>query len=290
MKKILFSSLIILVFQIELYAQDNSKVFIFNFLQKENTIVLSDCTEIPNQHGYNNQPAFISDDKILFSSENKGSTDIRKYNFQTKELIWLSKTEGGEYSPQAIPNSENIAAVRLDPDGLQRLYEYHIKNNSISTIIDEIAIAYFLFYNSNNILATVLNKNGMDLVKIDLSIEKVDTLASGAGRSISKIPKTNLMSYTLYNENNQLDLYTFDFETGSSVFICQLPGHVQDYIWLNDSQILAGSENQLFMYDTWSESKWTLSGTVEKFGISDITRIALSPDGKKIAIVGTKKP
>lgn len=273
------------------HAQTDSKVFIFDISRGEDSVELSNLIEIPHQTGYNNQPFFISNEELLFSGENDGQSDIAKFNLTTGSKQWVnSATKGGEYSPQPIPNSENIAAVRLDPDGLQRLYEYDVNTHSSSELVPEIQVAYFTFIDETNLLATVLNEENMDLVAINLNSKEVDTLSSRAGRSISKIPNTSVVSYTLYNENNQQDLYTFDITSGESVFICELPYQVQDYIWLNDSIILCGSGYRLFMYDTWNDSEWMPAGTIEKFGISDITRMAISPDGKKIALVGKKKP
>lgn len=288
------TQLLFLIFfgwQILVYAQEDSGIFIFDIERSEDAVEFSNLVEIPHQKGYNNQPFFISDDEILFSSENNGQADIAKFRISTGKIQWMHpETAGGEYSPQPIPDSENIAAVRLDPDGLQRLYEYDIKNKTASLIIPDIQVAYFTFMDHENILATVLNKESMDLVTIDLNLKKTDTLSSRAGRSISKVPNTSLVSYTLYNENNQLDLYTYDFTTDESVFICELPYNVQDYIWLTDSLILTGSGYRLFLYDTWSELEWISAGTIEKYGISQITRMALSPNGKKLAVTGTKKP
>lgn len=291
MRKISLLFLSLCSFQFLAHAQDDSGIFIFDIQRHENTLDLSNPIEVPHQKGYNNQPFFISDDEILFASENDGQPDIAKFNIITGKIQWMHpKTEGGEYSPQPIPDSDNIAAVRLDPDGLQRLYEYDVTNNTSSLVIPDIQVAYFTFINQENIMATVLNEESMDLVTINLKTQKTDTLASQAGRSLSKIPNTSTLSYTLYNENEQLDLYTYDSMADESVFICELPYYVQDYIWLNDSLILAGSGYRLFLYDTWGESEWVSVGTTEKHGISQITRMTLSPDRKKLAVVGKKKP
>lgn len=290
MKKIFVLFIILSFYSIISSAQDATGIFIFDFQISDENIDLSNFRDIPLPPGYNNQPAFISNTEILFSSENNGNPDIRKYNLETGNLTWMhSETPGGEYSPQLIPDSEDIAAVRLDPDGLQRLYRYG-PGKKPSVLIENIAVAYFAFFDSNRILATILNEDKMDLVTIDLNLQKVDTLASDAGRTLEKIPGTELMTYSLVNESGQLDIYTYNMETGESVFICELPYTILDYIWLDDSRILAGANYRLFLFDTWDEGDWSLFGSAEKYGITEITRMALSPGGKKLAIVGKKKP
>jgi hypothetical protein len=70
-----------------------------------------------------------------------------------------------------------------------------------------------------------------------------------------------------------------------SFFVCQLPVGVQDYTWLNDSQILIGSGNKLYVYDTFLNSEWKQVADLSEYNIKDITRLAVSPDGKKLALV-----
>lgn len=272
-------------------AQENSAVFVFDIQINDDQAELSNFQEIPHEKGYNNQPSFISDEEILFSSTNNNQADIRKYNLKSNSLQWIHpQTEGGEYSPQIIPESEAVAAVRLDLDGLQRLYKYDLKNNTNTLLIPNLPVAYFIFYDAETLLATVLNEDDMDLVKIDLAENSSEVLFSHAGRNLGKIPNSEWVSYTLINEAEEMDLYTYDFKTGESVFICQLPYGVQDYVWLDDSKILAASGYRLFLFDTWEESEWNYAGSAEKFGVDGITRMALSPNGKKLAVVGKKQP
>lgn len=290
MKNIIVSLSLLIFTQSVLWAQDNSQIYVFDIAIHDAKIELLNPIAIPHNEGYNNQPFFISNQEILFSSNNDGQADILKYNLETEKKQWMNKrTEGGEYSPQPIPNSNDIAAVRLDPDGLQRLYRYDTSTDTSALLIEDIQVAYFAFYNDDHILGTVLSGEIMDLVTIDLETKTVDTLVSGAGRGIQRIPSINKMSYTVINESKQMDVYLWNTETKESVFICQLPYGVQDYVWLNDSQILSGSGNRLFMYDTWGDAEWFQVGSTEKFDLQDITRMALSPDGKKLAIVGKKK-
>lgn len=290
MKKTIAFLTLFLCIQSYLWAQDNMQVFVFDIAINTEKIELSNPIEIPHNEGYNNQPYFISNQELLFSSNNDGQADILKYNLETGKKQWMNTaTEGGEYSPQSIPHSDDIAAVRLDPDGLQRLYRYDGKKGTSSLLIEDIQVAYFAFYNADNILGTVLNGETMDLVTIDLNTQTVDTIVSEAGRGIQRIPAMDKMSYTSVNESNQMDVYLWNMDSGESVFICQLPYGVQDYVWLNDSQILSGSGNRLFMYDTWGDAEWFQVGSTEKYGLKDITRMALSPDGKKLAVVGKKK-
>ena len=268
------------------FSQNNTEVYVVNIAPAYEGLELLNLENISKNKGYNNQPSFTSNELLLFSGNNEGQSDIAEYSLKTKTKKWFNKkTEGGEYSPQKFPSNNDVAAVRLDKDGLQRLYRYSSEMGSSSEIIKDLQVAYFAFYNDKKMLATVLDGDKMDFVLIDLQSKKADTLFYNAGRSLQKIPDSNSMSYSLINENGNLDLYLLDMNNFESFFVTELPIGIQDYVWLNDTQILIGSGNKLYMYDTLGDSEWTRVASLEEHGLKNITRMAISPNGKKLAIV-----
>ena len=288
MKKFLF--VIVLLAAQHLFSQNNTDVFVVDIAPAYEGLQLLNLQKVSNNDGYNNQPSFPSNETILFAGNNEGQSDIAEYNLNSKTKKWFNKkTEGGEYSPQKFPTSNDVAAVRLDNDGLQRLYKYDSQTGKSTELIKDLQIAYFAFYNYEKILATVLDSDKMNLVLIDLQSKKTDTLFYNAGRSLQKVPKTNSMSYSLVNEEGNLDLYLLDMNSYENFFVTQLPIGIQDYVWINDTQILVGSGNKLYMYDTLGESEWTRVASLEDYGLKNITRMAISPNGKKLAIVTESK-
>lgn len=284
MKKLLF---LFIILATQFTFSQNTEVYVFDIAPAYEGLELLNARNISKNEGYDNQPSFISNEMLVFAGNNDGQTDISEYNLNSKLQKWINKkTEGGEYSPQKFPSNEDIAAVRLDKDGLQRLYQYNSKTGNSSEIIKDLQVAYFVFYNDKKMLATVLDGDKMDLVMIDLLTKTADTLFYNAGRSLQKVPKTSSMSYSLVNEEGNLDLYLLDMNSYESFFICELPIGIQDYVWINDTQILVGSGNKLYMYDTLGEGEWARVASLEEYGVKNISRMAVSPDGKKLAVVG----
>ena len=285
MKKLLF--LFIILTNLLTFAQENTEVYVFDIAPSYEGLELLNGRNISNNEGYDNQPSFISNETLVFAGNNNGQTDISEYNLTSKLQKWVNqKTDGGEFSPQKFPSNDDLAAVRLDKDGLQRLYRYNSEKGKSSEIIKDLQVAYFAFYNDQKILATVLDGDSMDLVLIDLPSKSADTLFYKAGRSLQKVPKIASMSYSLVNEEGNLDLYLLDMNSYESFFVCELPIGIQDYVWINDTQILVGSGNKLYMYDTLGEPEWNRVASLEEYGIKNISRMAISPDGKKLAVVG----
>lgn len=284
MKKLLL--LLALTTTLFTFAQVNTEVFVFDIRPAYEGLQLLNARNVSNNPGYDNQPSFISNERLVFAGDNDGQTDISEYNLATKLQKWVNQeTKGGEYSPQKFPSSDDLAAVRLDPNGKQRLYRYNSKTGQSSEIVPDLQVAYFAFYDDSKMLATVLDDEYMSLVMIDLPNKKADTLFYKAGRSLQKVPKTRAMSYTLVNEEGNLDLYLLDMDSYESFFVTELPIGIQDFVWINDTQVLVGSGSNLFMYDTLGGLEWNGVASLGEYGIKNISRMAISPDGKKLAVV-----
>tara|TARA_R110000787_G_scaffold86285_3_gene183991 strand:- start:6894 stop:7769 length:876 start_codon:yes stop_codon:yes gene_type:complete len=274
-----------------LIAQSNTEVFVMDLEFSENGFNVDNFKNISNNPGYDSQPFFIDNEQIAYAKTYDNQTDIAEFHLKNESQINLSETKiGGEYSPQKIPNSNNYAAVRLDTTGLQRLYKYDSNTKQSSLLVENLQVAYYSFYDENRLLSSVLSGANLDLVYSDLSKKSNDTLLVKVGRSIHKVPNTiNTMSYTSVNDEGNMDVYQLDITTLESFFVDQLPVGIEDHIWLDESTLLIGSLDKLFLLDLFGNGDWKLVADLSKYNIKDITRLAVSPDGSKLAMVAELK-
>lgn len=266
--------------------QSNTEVYLANINTSENKVEISNFINISNDPGYDSQPSFQSDNLILFAGNNGGQTDIAQYHIRFKKKFWYHKgSASSQYSPQRIPESQHVLSVHLDSTGRQRLFQHHLTTAEYTEAHPELRIAYFVMYNPEVLVGSVLGEHGLDMVVANLKTKAVDTLFNGAGRSFHKVPKAKGVSYTLLNEEGNYDVYQLDMDTFESFFVAQLPIGIQDHIWLNETSLLLGSGDKLFLYDLFGEGEWQEVADLSQHGITEITRLALSPDGKKLALV-----
>lgn len=262
-----------------------SDVFLFDLHREQRDISFHNGKNISQNEGYNNQPSFYDNNRVIYARDRDGLTDIALYDIAKDSTSFLNETpSGSEFSPTRIPDSPVVAAVRLDQDGTQQLYAYSAQDST--ELLSDAKVGYFDFYSVEEILAAVVNPSGMNLHFINLKTQKDSLIITNVGRGVRKIPDSKFMSYTLVNESGDLDIYLLDVDKGlTSYFICTLPIGIQDYVWLNSAEILIGSRNQLFIYDTTGEASWVKVATLETDGLQQITRLAVSPNGNKIAVV-----
>lgn len=282
--------LFIFLFSCAVSAQNipDTEIFIFDINAENNGFSIQNVSLISQNKGYNNQPSFFDSKHLIYSGIREGETDIAQYNLQNSETSWISNTrQGSEFSPQRIPETTEIAAVRLDTSGLQRLYSYDYKTGKSKELIPEVKVGYFCFFNKKEVLVAVLAESGLDLVMSDLENSSSEKIISNVGRSIHKVPKNNTLSYTLPNEEGNYDIYLFDPSTGKSFFVCELPGGTQDFTWLDQYRIITGVGSKLYIFDTFGGEAWVKVADLSGDGILDITRLAVNAEGSKLALVGT---
>tara|TARA_R100001369_G_scaffold29172_4_gene52644 strand:- start:135090 stop:135971 length:882 start_codon:yes stop_codon:yes gene_type:complete len=280
---------ILLLFCFPVLAQNdaNTEVFLFDINKENQKIIIENGENISQNLGYDNQPSFYSRDTLIFSKTRKNQTDITGISLKDSNSFWINNSNvGSEYSPQRIPGTMDIAAVRLDTTGLQLLYKYNWKTGVSSVLVPQLKVGYFAFLNKERLIAAVLNDTAMDLMLYDLGKDTSKLLVNNVGRSIHKVPGIHSMSYTVVNENKNLDLYILDLkgEEPKSYFLVALPIGTQDYAWLDENRILLGSGSKLFLYDILGESEWTVIADLSEYQLENITRVAVNTDATKLAL------
>jgi len=120
------------------------------------------------------------------------------------------------------------------------------------------------------------------LYLIDLQQQTQTVIAENIGRSLHKIPGTNLLSYVDKSvEPWAIVSYDWQNKTTTRLTDC-LPG-AEDLAWAPNRTILMGTESKLYR---WTEGgAWSLLADLDSSGIKGITRLAINSDGDKIALV-----
>ena len=150
-------------------AQTNTEVYLFDVEKTDKGYQLTNKKNISDNKDYDSQPYFYDNNTLLFASSRNGQTDILKYTIKTGKKVFINNTpQGGEYSPQRIPGSDDVSAVRLDNSGLQRFYRYDINTGESKELIRSLKVAYPLWYNDKLVVSAIIGKNSLDLVTSDL--------------------------------------------------------------------------------------------------------------------------
>lgn len=269
-----------LILSSAVFAQSNTEIYLVDISKLNDKIELNNLRNISNNKGYDNQPSFYDDETIVFASTRNKQTDISMYKIADKKASWICNTGfGSEYSPLKVSNSKSISAVRLDTSGLQRLYIYNVKNGKSKELIKDLKVGYHVWHNKDILVTTVLVEKGMDLALVNLKTNSTQKLHKNVGRSLHKIPNSGLISFI----SNQT-LMSVNPVSGEVKSIMQLPLQVKDMCWLTETVILIPDGKVIAQFNI-SDGKLSILHNFKEDEINDISRIAVSSDGKYLAFV-----
>lgn len=267
------------------FAQPNTEVFLFDLNQENGGFELSNFKNISNNEGYDNQPSFLDNKTILYSGTRNGQTDIVEYSILTAEKRWVCDTEGSEYSPLIIPGQDAISAIRLDKDGTQVLRKYSLKDGTSDVLIDAMVIGYHVWFNGNVLVSAVLEDETMSLFTSSLKENQNYRWQKKVGRSLHKIPHSELVSY-ISKEKDIWEIKSLDPITGSTTPLFKSLPKSEDMCWLSNGTAIMANDGILYGFHIIRDDHWVKLVSLSDYGIKNITRLAVSPDGTKLAVVG----
>jgi len=271
-----------------LFGQNGTEVYLFDLVSKDGIFSIENPLNISNNPGYDNQPSFMKNGRsVVYASTRNDQTDIVSYNIRTGKSTWLTDSEGSEYSPVQIGSSNSFSAIRLDKDGTQLLYKYSMYSNKGRVLIPELKVGYHGWVDRNQILAFVLGEPST-LQLFSLKSGNSQILDKKIGRSIHKIPQTYLMSY-VSKKTEVWTINSLDTETGVTDIILPTRKGSEDLVWAPSGIIFMGAGNILYQFDPKYNSDWIALTDITVFGLSGITRLAVSPKEDKIVIVVAEK-
>jgi dipeptidyl aminopeptidase/acylaminoacyl peptidase len=241
--------------------------------------------KITDWAGYNNQPSFLPDGRgVLYTSIRDKQADIYRYDLRAAATTQVTNTPESEYSPTLMPDGKSISVVRVEADGTQRLWKFPLAGGGPSLILENIKpVGYHLWIDAETLALFVLGKpNTLQLV--DLRSGKAEWIADNPGRILRRVPHQDKFSFVHKVSDQEWLVKIFDLKTRSiETFVKTFPG-AEDYAWTPSGVLLMANGSKLFARKK-SDFAWVELVDFSNAGLKNITRIAVSPKGDRIAIV-----
>lgn len=248
------------------------------------SFTISGLQNISNSPGYDNQPSFHPNGRHLFyvSTRDSANQDILSFDFKTGAKAWITDLEGGEYSPTVTPDPLFLSSIWLKPDGEQLLWKFPIDGGKPKVLVPDEVIGYHTWFDKKTIYAFVLG-NPQTFVEFKLGRKgSKKVIANNPGRSIHKIPGTELISFVDKSDPDSWLVKAYDPSEGAMKPLTETPEGSEDMFWVDGESFIIGSGNTLRL---WKEGH----GYAPEVQIFDrngtISRVSLSPDRTKIVIV-----
>jgi len=267
-----------------LRAQD---IYLFDLADQAEGYVLTNGKNVTHREGYDNQPFFTPDSKtFLYASQRKGDNDIYEYFLETGDTRRLTDTpDVPEYSP--MPNAENthFTVVRENTVPDQTVWRVERETGESEwALTSREPIGYYRFNRRGEALVWIRYAFVMQLARPGKN-EMIFITGHAAPSTPKLVPHTDTFSFVHRQVNGESWIKRLDPETLSITPVAPLLGAQIYYGWTRDGRLLTARGSTLLQWIPGESTKWTEVADLAPFGLRDITRLMVSPDNTKIAVV-----
>jgi len=249
--------------------------------------------DITTRPGYDNQPSFTPDSRsILFTSiHHDGQADIYRYDLATKRIARVTSTPESEYSPTVMPGGRRFSVIRVEKDSTQRLWSFRLDGSDPRLVLTNIKpVGYHAWVDDNVLVLFTLGDRTHPnaLLRADVRTGYADTLARDIGRSLVPLKGARGFSFVQHRPDSTWGLTTVTLDRPGSQPVMKeidtLPRGADYVAWITPTVPLTGAGSKLL---AWNPAKdiWVEAADLASAGVSRISRLSVSPDGKWLAIV-----
>jgi hypothetical protein len=263
---------------------------IFLFSLKNDKVISAKMRNITQRKGYDNQPYFLPDSKQLYytSIGDDGQADIFVYDIENSKPKKITTTTESEFSPTLTPDGNFFSTIRVEKDGTQRLWKFPANGGEPVLILEDIKpVGYHAWIDSNSVALFILGEPPT-LQIADISTGTSVVVASNVGRSLHKIPGKRSISFVQKLTETTGTIEEYDPITKQTRVLIKLFPETEDYAWSPSGTLWTSKGSTLYSFRPAKDKDWTEEADLSTAGIKQITRIAISPDEKWIALVSTE--
>lgn len=243
---------------------------------------------ITNRRGYDNQPSWDGSARILYTSQDGGQTDIFRIDFETSTIERVTSTPESEYSAAPTPDGKAISVVRVERDSTQRLWRFPSDGSAPSVVLPNLKpVGYFAWLDSTTLAVYLLgDPNTLQIADTRDGVARI--VASNVGRSLQRVPGGRKASF-LHRVGQRWILKTVDPEfrldgTFHVESIAPMPDSADYVVWRSPTELYTAANSRIFRMRLPNRT-WEPVADLAEAGIRRISRLALSPDGSRLALV-----
>jgi hypothetical protein len=270
-------------------APSNPEIYLMPLSVRGATVTVGTPVNITNRPGYDNQPSFTADGRELYFTSVRADSqaDIYKYHVEAKTTERVTKTAPeSEYSATQLPYPKNFSVIRVERDSTQRLWTLSPDgSDGRPTFANIKPVGYHTWIDTYHAALFVLGSPNA-LVFADTRTGKGDTLARNIGRSLVTLPHGGGFSFFARRGQEWVVTAVRLTRANKVAYVQPLvaaPAGMDYIVWIGGSA-MGGTGSKLMVW-TPGASGWREVADLSSQGITRISRIAVTRDLKRLAIV-----
>ncbi len=241
---------------------------------------------VTDRDGYDSQPSFLPDGgSLLYSSRRGNQVDVILHDLESGEEIQPATTLESEYSAVAAEDGLSYTVVRVEADGRQRVWRFPISGDVPAPVLETPDRVGYYAWIGDRLALTVLGRPAVLLIADPATGEISPPVAADVGRSLSATPGSpGAVTFVHEPADGSPEIRLFDPSTGETTTLTPVLDGARDFAWTPDGSLLMAREATLYEWHR-DLPTWTQVADFADQGLGPISRISVSPDGARWAIV-----
>ncbi len=268
-------------------APPGTDIWVFSLHEEGDEVTVTEGFRATRRPGYDNQPHFLPGGRsLLFTSiDGSGQADILRYHMEDGSLHPFTETTSeSEYSATLMPPGNRVSVIRVEEDSTQRLWSFGLAGQDPAVVLPDIApVGYHTWIDEDELALFVLGDPAtLQLARKGPGEGRVK--ASDIGRSLHAIPNRRAVSFVQWKEDGRGVISELEVDTGEVRALAPVLEGNEFHAWTPGGILLSGQGSALFR---WAEGEgWREITDLSALGLGGISRLAVSPEGDRIAVVG----
>ena len=246
--------------------------------------------------GYDNQPSFTpkSDAVLYTSTDGSGKTDTWRFSLPDGKPVRLTNVPMSIYSPTVTPDGKFFSFIRVEPDSTQGLWKLPIDGKGEPVkVIPNLKVGYHLWTGDHTLVVYVLPASGAPrgtpstLQLADDRTGKSEVVATNIGRALGRVPGRDAITFQQLVRDSLPWITELDLTSRTTRQLVKAPPGAEYHVWAPNGALLTATGPGIFRY---TDDGWAPIANFEKFGVKNISRLAVSPKGNWLAFVAEDSP
>ena len=265
----------------------NTDIYLASLARRGDAIVVGTAENVTRRPGYDNQPSFLPDARSLLYTviAGDGQADVWRYDIRSRRSTRVTATPESEYSPTVMPGGTRFSVIRVERDSTQRLWSFALDGSDPQLVLPALKpVGYHVWLGPNRLAAYVLGAPST-LHVIDRDGGNDEVRVRDIGRALQRIPGQGWYSFARRDSARALWIVAQPFEGGPLAPLVRAPADNEYHVWTPEGSLLSATQGTIVRWNahTGDDGEWLPIATIP--GVRNISRLAVSPDGRWLAFV-----
>ena len=246
-----------------------------------------------NEEGYTIQPSFTSSGDLLVSVKKAGENqyDIWQLSPSQKIVRRLTLTNATEFSPQITPDGQFLSVLRKMPGEEldQQVCIINLHSQEYKSITSDFHnVGNYTWMSADELGLYRIEGKDNRLSHFDIKDNKIRLITTSVGKTLST-DKNGFLVYVHEFDPEYWYIKKYNPESSHIDVVAVTPDKAEEFALAPDGTYFMGKDHILYAINPEQQSTWDQIADLSIYDIHFINGIAISRDGRQLALVATEE-